>query len=200
MKKFTVIFLFFACVLGLVAGFILLNSKPDKLSEKDRQEALSQILGRKPNLNPEEKTGETTFNGKYVVINYPAKAKIYEYVSEGMKNDESLLETFSFDIEPPRIVFNYTAYGNNPFISSITDIPAVALRQNKLNGYSQKEVIVDGQNGLTFSKQGSGQNPSEVSTFFYKDNVIISFSVSGNDMKTIEKISDEVLKTTIFNF
>jgi hypothetical protein len=197
-KKLLIVIVVIVSVVGLIAGYIIYNSKPDQMSDKARQEALGQILGRKPNLNPNIKTGNTTFTGKYISLTYPGRAKVYEYVSDALKKDPAFLETFSFDIEAPRTVFNYSAYANKSEMTGIDEVPAVAFRQNKSNGYSQKEVTVDGEQGLTFSKQGSGENPSEVSTFFFKDNVIYALSFSGNNMEDTANLSKEILGTVAF--
>jgi hypothetical protein len=197
-KRLLIFAVIIICVISLIAGYIVYNSKPDQMSDKARQEALNEILGRKANLNPNIKTGNTTFNGKYITITYPARSKVYEYVSDTMKKDPALLETFSFDIEAPRMVFNYTAYKDNSSIGSMEDVPAIDFRQNKSNGYSQKEVSVDGESGMSFSKEGSGENPSEVSTFFLKNGAILALTFTGNNIKEVKKLSEEVLNSLIF--
>jgi hypothetical protein len=198
MKKLIIFAVIVVGIFAFIAVFILYNSKPDKLSDKAREEALGQILGRKPNLNPQVKAGESTFTGKYISLSYPARAKIYEYISDSVKKDKAFLETFSFDIDAPRMIFNYTAYKNAADLTGLDEFPAVSFRQNKSNGYSEKKVMADGVGGLSFSKQGSGEYKSESSAFFFKDDALYSFSVTANSPQDAQKLLGEILKTVVF--
>lgn len=189
-----------ALVIGLpivlIGGFILLNSEPDKLTEKQREEAIDEILGRRANLGDADiKTGDTTFVGKYGSFSYPASAEIYEYKDTETLNNESDLESFSFDMENPRRIFNYSVTKSN--VSSLDDIPSVSFRENSSNGYKVKEEKLADAPGLSFTKDRSGEFMAEKTGYFLVDGNLYSISVTASSLEDASKLYGEIIASFI---
>lgn len=177
---------------GLIAAFILF-SKPDELTAVEKEKAINEMLGRKANLNPKVITGESSFDGKYAFFNYPKSAKIYDYRDPGVRNNENSLESFSFDLQSPRRIFNYTVESTN--VTKLDDLPAVSLRKNKANGYTQTDQKIDRISALSFSKDRSGEYMAEKSTFFINDGKLFTISITGSSIEEVEKLQKEILKS-----
>lgn len=185
-------------LLILAGGFIYTSLKPDKLTPEQREEAIGQIMGRKANLNPEIKTGDTHFEGKYATFDYPAAAKIYEYRSTQIKNNDNMLESFSFDMQAPRRVFNYTVEENSSSVGKIEDLPAVNFRKNPANGYKQENIKVGNNTGFAFVKDGSGEFMAEKSGFFLVNGNIYTISVTASTKADADSLFKEVLSSMKF--
>lgn len=185
-------------VIILVGGFIYTSLKPDKLTSKQREEAISQIMGRKANTNPEIKKGNGIHEGKYATFNYPAAAKVYEYRDTELKNNSNMLESFSFDMQAPRRVFNYTVEKNSSSIGKIDDISAVNFRKNPSSGYKQENIKVGSEVGLAFAKDSSGEFMAEKSGFFLVNGNIYTISVTASTKTDAESLFKEVLSSMKF--
>lgn len=188
-------------ILGLVflgiIGSIMLNSKPDKLSEAEKEKAIAGILGRKPNMNANIKTGNTAYDGKNIYFEYPAKAVIYDYVSENKKKNKSIIEMFSFDIDNPRLILNYSAEEKTG-LTDLDDEPAVSLREDKSRGYIREEIEIDGVSGLSYSKEAGGGDRAEHSIFILKDGVLYSISVSGASLEDVNELFEQIISSAVF--
>ncbi len=196
MKKIVIIVFVVILILILVGGFIVM-SKPDKMTEVQKQKAIADMLGRKVNAGSDVKTGSTIFNGKYASFRYPAAAVVYTYKgNEDMKNNDSDGDSFSFDIKSPRLVFNFNA--NKSSDVSLLDNSSVKLRHDKASGYTEKEEKVDKINALSFTKDRSGEFPAEKSLFFIDNGILYTISISGSSIRDIEKLSNDILKTFVF--
>lgn len=198
MKKLVIIVLIIAIGVGLISAFILLNSKPDKMTDEQREKAISEMLGRKANTNPNIKTGDTTYNGKYAKFEYPAAAKIYEHRGDDIKNNDSQIESFSIDLQSPRRVFYYTATKLDSGTSKLDDIPAVSFRKNASNGYSSNEEKVDGVLGTSFVKDRSGEFMAEKTGYFLVNGNLISISVTASSIRDAEDLYKNVTSSLIF--
>ncbi len=195
MKKFIVLGLIILVVIGIIFLFNILNSSSKSLSQAEKETAIAKILGRKPNLTDDAPKGDTQYKGKYVSFMYPTKAKTYTYIDTNFAQNESLLETFSFDIYNPRLIFNFSIVENTANLRDVSEISGVKLRQDKTRGYKQVELTIDGHKGLVFEKDG---NQPEKTGFFIVNNKVYSFSVTGNSFKDVVGLFDNLVKTTIF--
>ena len=193
MKKILILIFFIVSAFAVFAVFIILNNSAKSLSTKEKESALTQILGRKPNLS-EEQTGDKEYVGKYVSFIYPAKAAVYEYRDPNIKNNISNLEIFSFDIDKPRIVF-YLNVSENDQLKSINEISAVIYRQSKSKDYTKSEIVADGQKGFAFEKEG---NSPEKTGFFFFNNKIYSISITGSDFRQISLLFENVIRSIDF--
>ena len=198
MKKIIIIgAVFLVAVLSVVAFFVI-DSKPDKLTEKEKEKALTKILGRKANTEG-EKTGNVSYSGKYASFVYPAKAKVYKYVDPDSKKNKSIVERLSFDIEDPRLILIYTVEQNPNPVGTIEDYPAVKLREDKSSGYVRSGFTVDSERGITFSKSGSGEARAEKTSFFLRGNLIYTISITGTNIIDITDLFKLITGSFTFN-
>lgn len=184
--------------LALCAGaFYLLSLPPKESLTKDfKEQAVSKLLGRKAQLDVvAEKTGNTTYNGKYITFDYPAKAVIYTYKDPSFASSSSLLEDFSFDIKEPRLVLNLAVLQNNTHMSSIDDNPGVMFRKNNPGQYKEVLQTVDGVSGRIYER--NDETP-EKTAFFLVKNRVYSISVTGTIFDEVKGLSDAILKTVKF--
>ena len=100
MKKWIIFSVLCLFVVGGVLAFYILSQPPkEKLSKEFKERSITKLLGRKAQL--EDKTGvkgNTTFDGKYISFDYPARALEYAYRDPGNASNNSRLEDFIFDI------------------------------------------------------------------------------------------------------
>lgn len=195
MKRFLWLILAIFVVITSIAIYFILTAPPREMSEADKEAKLTEILGRKPNLSDTTPTGNIKYQGKYASFTYPAAAKIYTYRDAALKQDSSILETFSFDITNPRLVVNF-AVTDRSNLSSVDEIPDVRFRQQSSSGYIQVDIEADGVKGLSFEKKGQ---ESEKSAFFLKGKVEFSVSITGNNYKEVEKLFNQVVSSLKFN-
>jgi hypothetical protein len=197
MKKVVIGIILIILILILAGGFVI-ASKPDKMTEEEKQKAVAEMLGRKVKTGSEIKTGDTTYRGKFAQFSYPAAAKIYTYKGEDMKNNDTQAESFSFDLQSPRRVFYYTTTKLDTGQSKLEDIPAVNFRKNSANGYTVKEEKVDGVSGLSFSKDKSGEYMAEKTGYFIMNGNVVSISITGTTLDDTSRLYDEITKSMIF--
>jgi hypothetical protein len=195
MKKFLLIIFVLILICIAVGVFMWLNNPARMLSENEKEAAIANILGRKPNLTDNTPIGNTRYKDNYISFNYPKKARIYGYKEPNIAKDTSYLDLFSFDILDPRLVFNFSVKQSINRASNYSDIPDVKLRQLPERGYVQKEFQSDGQKGLAFEKPGDN---SEKTGFFIVNNRIFTFSVSGSDLKDVMQLFDNITQSIIF--
>jgi hypothetical protein len=190
-KKLLILILIVIAVIA--SAFFLLLSSDQKLTDDEKTKALSKILGREPVTEEKEAKGEVKHQGKYATFSYPAKAKIYTFRPKGFENDKNTLEYFSFDIQKPRIVFNFSVA--KTFIDNIEDFPGVKLREMQSSMYEKEVVFAGGYKGILFEKTG---RDSEETIFFLLNKNIYTISITGSDFKEIDLIGRRVLETLKF--
>jgi hypothetical protein len=195
MKKFLLIIFILSLISIAVGVFLWLNNPVRMLSENEKEAAIANILGRKPNLTNNTPIGNTQYKDDYLSFNYPKKARIYSYKEPNTANDASYLDLFSFDILDPRLVFNFSVKQSINKTLNYSDIADVKLRQLSDRGYAQKELQSDGQQGLAFERLGE---KAEETGFFIVNNRIFSFSVTGSDPKEVTQLFDSITQSIIF--
>ena len=197
-KKLIIFLVIIVLIFGGIVAFIALNSTPDRLTEEERDQAVADILGRKPNLDPDIKTGNTLFDGETINFEYPAKAVIYDYVSESKKNNESVIETFSFDIDNPRLVINFTAM-RKPNLRNIEDEPSVKLREDSSRGYVREErYTIDKILAAVYKKDGGGSVKAEKTAFVLRDGVFYTISITGASLEDVEELFEVIINSVEF--
>ena len=194
MKKFLLLIIAIFIVITSIIAYFMLTAPPKQMSEAEKEARLTEILGRKPNLTDTTPQGNTTYKGKYASFMYPAAGKIYTYKDPGLKQDTSVLETFSFDIQNPRLTLNYSMI-DRPNLSGLEDIPDVKLRQLPSSGYIQQDVTASGVSGLSFEKSGQ---QCEMTAFFFKNNKEYSISITGSNSKDVENLFNQVVSSIKF--
>lgn len=198
MKKFIVLVLIVVIAIVSIVVFNIFNSSSKKLSTEEKEAALTNILGRKPNLNEKEAAkGNLQYKGKYVTLMYPARAKIYVLKVNGEeKKDNWNLDSLNFDLDDPHITVLVTVSNAPSSVTSITDYPSVKLRQTQPGMYQQKDITTDGKSGLLFGKQDN--TGFEKTAFFYLNNKIYMFSFLGSDLMAINDIFKNIMATVKF--
>lgn len=194
MKFYILIGIILLLIIGSASLYIALNSKPDKLSAKQREEAVGEIMGRKANLNPEIKTGSGNFESKYISFSYPSAAVEYKYKNSDSRNSK-VKDIYSYDIKSPRIVFNYIA---SQASGKIEDNSAVKFRLIPSSGYKSEEIKADGISGILFSKESEGEYPSEASAFFLTNGIIYSLSVTSSSLEDAKKLMSSTISSINF--
>lgn len=197
MKKPFSVVLFILLIIAIIVGFNILNSKGKPLTEAQKNQALTNILGRKPNLTDSVVKGNKTYKSKYISFLYPAQATIYTYIDPNIKNDPNVLDIFSFDISNPRLVFNYSAISYTNSVAKVSDIPDVRLRQLESNSYVQSTAFAGGVEGLGFEKTDE-TGTIEKTAFFLVNGRSFSFSLQGSDSKGIENLYNLILQSLKF--
>jgi hypothetical protein len=188
--RFIIIALISLIVFISVALFIILNRSTKPLNEAEKEAALINILGRKPILNNNVATGNAQYEGKYAGFNYPAKAVIYTYKDPNIVKNNSELEMFSFDINNPHLIFNYSVSDNSGGMLSAKDSSGAIFRLDKSNGYSQSEVSIGQTQGFVFAKQGA---QSEKTGFWLVNNRLYTLSVTGSDYQKVVNLFDSII-------
>jgi len=195
-KKIILLVLILVLVIGIIALFIY-GSKPDKMTDTQKEKAIAGMLGRKVNTGNDVKVGNISFEGKYAQFSYPAAAVVYGYKgNEDMKNNDSGGDNFSFDLKNPRLVFNFTA--NKSTDVNLLDISSVKFRRDSANGYIEKEEKIGNVSALSFMKDRSGEFPAEKSIFLLSGGVLYTISITGSSIEEVSKLSDQIIASLSF--
>lgn len=174
--------------------FYLKKTYSPPVSEKEKQEKLAKILGRNPVLSEKEiAKGNVVYNGKYMNFLYPARAKIYTYRDRDYADSKENLESFSFDIENPRIVFTAQVASNSSNLTLLTDIPGVRVREMR-SDYKKEEISKGSNNGLVFVNHDT----PEKTAFFIINKRIYSFAVTGNNFSEVQNVFSTVSENLEF--
>lgn len=183
-------------MLTFVSVFILLTGPERKLTQAEKERALSKLLGRKVSLEDKKApTGNIIYKGKYMSFSYPAVAIIYTQKLNGKPIKQTDLESFIYDLDSPKLTF-YTEVTSSPVIKSLADSPSVKLRQIESNLYSQSNVSAGGYEGLSFEKVTNLGN--EKTAFFYVNGKIFSFSSQGSDINAVRDLLQKTLASLKF--
>lgn len=185
-------------LLGIfIAGFLILNRSASPMTEKEKVQALDNILGR-PVVLQEKKVpaGDITYQGKYVSFLYPAAAEKFVPSLNGTPIPSKDLEDFYFSLgDDPRIDVTTTVTKVSSVETSIADEPSVRLRQSQKDIYQQTEITADKQNGLAFTKVSGG---IEETAFFFVNNKIYTFAVSGSDQQNVTALYNKIILSIKF--
>lgn len=198
MKILAIFLMLIAFIAGGFVALELFNSKPDELTQAEKEKAYTQILGRKANLNPKRVTGSTSYDGKLASFSYPAMAKIYDYQSSSIANNKNILEHFSFDLDSPRLILNFTVEENAQASSNLNDNSAVIFRKSPAGGYTEAEVVMDEVKGFSYEKAASGEFKAEKSAFVINGDKTYIISITGSDLKSINELFSEIAGTFVF--
>lgn len=188
MRKIILFILSIIIVFLSIGVYFLINKSEEGMTKAEKEQAMIDILGRKPNLT-DAPGGNIEYKGKFASFVYPKAAVIYTYKDPGMQENSSVLETFSFDTSNPKLVFNYSVF-NKPDFSSVLDSPDVKLRQLKERGYEKADIQADGIIGLAFEKGGL---EAEKSAFFFSGGKIYIVVVTGNNLKDVNKLFNQII-------
>lgn len=197
MKKVVLIVLFLIIAIAVFSVFMVLNRSVKPLSEAERQQALTKILGRKINLTEKSAPqGELQYKGKYMSFVYPSSAEIIVSTINGKVLEKSGLEQFSFSFDSPKIFVFIEVIQTNSNVLTLTDYPGVRLRQAQPEIYKQASIVADNQQGLSFEKHDN--SGFEKTAFFFVNGKIYSFSVMGGNLKAVGALFNKIVLSVKF--
>jgi len=197
MKKIIFIVLFLIIIIAVFSVFMVLNRSTKPLTETEKEQALTNILGRKINLTEKVATqGYLQFKGTYVSFVYPASAKIIVSIVNGKVQEKSGLDQFSFSFDSPSIYAFTEVVKANSNELTLTDYPGIRLRQAEAETYKQASITADNQQGLSFEKHDN--SGFEKTAFFFVNGKIYSFSVMGGDLKAVEALFNKIILSVKF--
>jgi len=191
-KRRLVVLGVFISVIALVA-YILEKPSVARLSQKEKEAALTKLLGRKVNLNEKNvPKGNVEFRGKYISFWYPKKAIKYEKTDPSFASSSALLDFLSFDIKEPRTIFNMVVVKNDANIQTIDDDPGVMLRRNSTS-YKESKIIAGGLEWKVYEKKESQQ--SEKTAFLLHKNRLYSIAILCNDIEELQVLFSDILRS-----
>jgi len=191
-KRRLVVLGVFISVIALVA-YILEKPSVARLSQKEKEAALTKLLGRKVNLNEKNvPKGNVEFRGKYISFWYPKKAIKYEKTDPSFASSSALLDFLSFDIKEPRTIFNMVVIKNDANIQTIDDDPGVMLRRNSTS-YKESKIIAGGLEWKVYEKKESQQ--SEKTAFLLHKNRLYSIAILCNDIEELQVLFSDILRS-----
>lgn len=196
MKKKRILILLVVLGVFLAAVFFIFNSPARELSKSEEEAALTQILGRKPNLTDTSPKGDILYKGKLISFLYPANAKIYIPKLNGKVLPKDSIDSLIFDLTSPKIAFFMEVDTQSKSVQTVEDFPGVRLRETESNIYHKKDILVDGQKGLVFEKQDN--TGLEKTAFFHKDGKVYSFSFQGADSIEVENLYSKIMASVKF--
>jgi hypothetical protein len=190
MKKKLVLFLFLLLI--LFGGYYWLSNMNPPTS-LNKEKALTQILGREPNLNGKVViSGQTEYKGKDMSFLYPKAAKIYYPTLNGqLIGGRGNLDYFDYDMQNPRMVFTSAVVAASYMQTRLEDSPSVRLRQSQKDLYAQSQVtLADGTRGLGYIKTG---NDGEISGFFFQNNKYYTVAITGSSMIDMKDLFNKTI-------
>jgi hypothetical protein len=200
MKKILIVIII-AVVVIVAAFFILLNQPGPKMSKAEQDAALTNLLGRKPNLTGSASSPKQyiQFNGKYVSFVYPTDAKPFDDQNKpaGAYFDKTALESFTFSLQSP---FMWVSVSVSPVPSGMTrleDNPAIRVRQLDPGTYKQSAITIDGNKGLQYDKPSSFAG-TEKEAFFSVNNKFYMVLVSGSNQDNVVSLYNKILSSLKF--
>ena len=197
MKRFLFISLIVTIIIAGLLAFSILNNTAKTMSEAEKEAAMAKILGRQVNINPSSAPlGDTEFKGKYVTFIYPKAAKPFTFKINGKEVKPSGLEQFSFDLDVPKTAFFMEVVSVPSTVKNVNDYPGVKLREINSGIYTQSDAFFGDNSGLVFVKNDN--TGYEKTAFFYKDGKVYSFSLQGNDSKSVEDLYSRIMPTVNF--
>jgi hypothetical protein len=192
MKKI-ILSIFLLLIVGLfIAAFLILNRSTTNLSEAQKEQDLTKILGRPVVLKDQAiVTGDVLYKGKYYSFLYPKAAT--KYTSAQV---DTSLESFKFDMSSPRIyaVSEVMAAANNQKL--LDDNSDIRLREVQDTIYQQASISADGQTGLAFEKNDA--DGVEKSAFFLVNGKYYSISLVGSDKPSIDDLFTKIIASLKF--
>jgi hypothetical protein len=178
--------------ISFVAVFLILNRSTASLTDAQKQQALTKILGRPVVLKDKAiVTGDVLYKGKYYSFLYPEAATKYNSAQTNTS-----LESFKFDLSSPRIyaVTEVVAAGNSQRL--LDDNSGIRLREVQNAIYQQATVSANGKSGLSFEKNDA--DGVEKTAFFLVNGKYYSFSLVGSDKSSIEDLFVKIITSLKF--
>jgi len=193
MKKIILALFLIVIAIFFIAVFLILNRSSRGLTDAEKAQDLSKILGRPVVLKDKTVvTGDILYKGKYYSFLYPEAATKY---SANADKDTSL-ESFRFDLGSPHIYIVTEANVATPGQKLLDDNSGVRLREVQSTIYQQATISAAGQSGLAFSK--NNVDGVEKSGFFLVNGKYYSISLVGSDKSAIDDLFTKIITSLKF--
>ena len=194
MRKLYIVFVVFVIILAGLFIYFSLQKAPE-LTPREKEQAVAELLGRKAKLSDTKEKENGKYGGKYAEFSYPGNAVVYTYKDPDFAQEKGLLESFSYDLKAPRVVFNYVATKRDDF-KTLDDDPSYRLRTLGSRGYKKTTVKMSNVEGIAFQKDD--QENSERDLFAIHNGVLYSFVFTGSDPKELDKLAGLLLASFKF--
>lgn len=203
-RKFIIIIFVILLLPVIIVAFLnhdnplsnLLKKSNTTLTEKQKKEALKEILGRSPKEEKNVQSGaldSLEYSGKYFSLTYPSSVTVYNRENKNVRDNKSILEFFRLDQNEPNLSFIAQVIEGSNF-QNLDEYPAVALRKNQKKNYVESEIEIDSTKGVSFIGKPAYGKTDKVS-FILKNNKIFSFSISATNLSEVEEIYNRILST-----
>ena len=192
LKRIILLILSVIIVTLFVTVFLILNRSTAGLTDTQKQQALTKILGRPVLLKDKAiVAGDVLYKGKYYSFLYPEAATKYNSAQV-----DTSLESFKFDLSSPRIyaVTEVVAAESNQRV--LDDNSSIRLREVQNTIYHQATVRADGESGVSFERNDA--DGAEKTAFFLVNGKYYSFSLVGNDKQSIEDLFVKIIASLKF--
>lgn len=200
MRKILIVIIIAVFVI-IAAFFILLNQPGPKMSKAEQDAALTNLLGRKPNLTDSASVPKqyVQFNGKYVSFVYPSDAKPFDDQNKptGAYFDKSALESFTFSLDNPFMWVSVSVSPSPVGMTRLEDNPAIRVRQLDPGTYKQSEITLGDNKGLQYEKPSSFAG-TEKEAFFEVNNKFYMVLVSGSNQDDVVSLYNKILSSFKF--
>ncbi len=173
-------------------AWIKLNPEAPPISEEQKKKVIEQTLGRSLKQEKNIPQGEQSYEGKFLFLNYPAYARLYDKKNPNITNNTKLIEYFRLDSEEPKFKFIVLVKSEdgNTVLEELSGVKV--RRQSKI--YQELVTTVDGQQGALFIKNNDGV---ERSSFFLINRRSYSFVITGVDAGELEKIYGKIIESLL---
>ena len=193
MNKKVLLFVLFFISATVFFAWTKLNQEPQVLNEKQKREALENILGRDVREAKNIPQGEKAYQGKLFSLSHPTYAQVYDRENANITANKRLLEYFRLDSEDPK--FRFVVIVEKAEDGAVLD-ELSGVRTRRLNKqHIEKQLTAGGNAGALFLKESDGV---ERSSFFLKDGRSFSFVITGLDVGELEKVYGEIIESVKF--
>lgn len=177
--------------IGVIVFFM--SPKHTDLTTKEKQNALTKLLGRHPILTQKVRsTALVQYSGTYLSFSYPAAATEYVYDAPIDKSG-FVLEHFHFQEHMPQYHFVLQVEKQNADALRYDDVSGIRLRRTQKDIYTESLLHTNSGNWITFVKK---DDAFEKTAFLLHGDKLFTLAITGSD-PSIEKIFDDVLQSVI---
>jgi len=176
----------FLTLAGVVFIYLLNINSGSVLSQKSKNRALIELLGRNPHLSTDKTP--TTWNlhkSKYIEVSYPSWAKIYERDDQKAIQNGNL-DNFSFYLPDIHITGVISVVNFN---SVLSEFPGVNLR------LSQKDIYTLVKNSTEEADFTKDADTYQRTSFLKGNGEVVSIAITGYSKENVENIFNKLLSS-----
>ena len=165
------------------------------LSASQREQVLTQMLGRTPVLTPKvHSTAWVDYTSYAVSFKYPSWANIFPTTTPSPNRQNTYQDAFSFEDMDTHEVATFLSIKGD--FQTLADFPGVNLRNQQTDIYQKSNFVISGHPGLKFTKSDL---TSEVSGFVLYKGYLLSFVVTGPSLENSQVLFDSMTQSLVFH-